>query len=476
MPSIHTVQISLALAFTLSLPVQAQVPIECPDEGRTEIAAPGRHADYSPCGVTTISFDYTASLDGQIKLVGAGVEGAIHFEQTTPSQCKDSVHSYSDTLAKCQGLSVEGQFCKSNAYDITEKVYESTDLDPCPSQNLLDWIIEFIASGGDDWPGCSPLVETATIVHHSAQQYNCIGQGTGTSTAGFILVQGDPTAFVASPSPNQTTPLEALIGKFLDGDLNSLPSLVQGFQVEPIDELDELTVDSRMTWFDSNGSQVASRRRTLYGVFDSQGRFRFECPQLAVDEASGESLPFVESWTRDDRALYQWIAGQNRGMINPIQQGLADEYQRLAFPEIAEIQGWMRDPFQTLRGLATNYSVSSLTNGGQQIAVTLGSEYPFQRASRSLTMMPGNVYPSESELLDANGGVLLRKQFSEYRAISPGIIRPMHVEVYWFDRDSGALSAIQTLNFRSAQIAPAVTADYAPPTPPNNEWNLELFQ
>lgn len=52
----------------------------------------------------------------------------------------------------------------------------------------------------------------------------------------------------------------------------------------------------------------------------------------------------------------------------------------------------------------------------------------------------------------------------------------MHVEVYWFDRDSGALSAIQTLNFRSAQIAPAVTADYAPPTPPNNEWNLELFQ
>ena len=451
-----------------------QTPLECPDEGETEIAPPGRASEYAPCAVTTIQFHWAASADGQIKVVGAGVEGAIEFSQSTPAKCKDTVSSFSDTLAKCQGLSVDGQFCQSDAYEVVERMWESEDLDPCPSQNLLDWVVQFIASGGSDWPGCSSLTELQPVKHRSAQQYNCTGQTTGTASGSFIVVAGDPTSFVSPPLGNHDSDLHGLFSNFKGDSENGLPASVAAFELAPIEALAEFALESRTTWFDLSGAVSGNRRRSLFGSIDYTGRFRFESPQLARDAESGESVPFVETWVRDDRALYQWIPGQQRGMINPIQDGLAKSYERLVYPELEELGAWLTDPFRLLRGSMVSYSTSDLPDGGALVEQRLAATFPFQRATRTFMVPSGNGMPTEMTLADFEGHTLRRWRFLEYREVSPDVVRPMRVELESYDRHSGTLRMHQILQFRSATPGAPASLDLTPPSPSSGEWNLEL--
>lgn len=453
---------------------QAQAPLERPNEGETEFAPPGRTSTTFACAVTTIEFYWAAGLEGTIQVVQAGGEGASHFSQTTPSECKDTATSYSDTLAKCQGLPVEGSFCQNDAYEVTQRVWESSEIDPCPSQNLLDRVFQFIASGGASWPGCSELVEMPPVKHQSAQQCNCTGTTAAGASGAFMLVTGDPTLAISTPVPDPLTPLEQLRAAFQGSPTLELHPAMQAYELEPIAALSELTLESRTTWFEPTGVAASNRRRTLFGSFAADGRFRFESPQLAIDADTGEAVPFLETWVRDERALYQWIQGQRRGMINPVQAGLADAYQALTYPELDAVQAWLNDPLRLLRGPAVTYATSTFPNGSFHITQSLGTQFPFDRATRVFQFEAGAGFPSASMIVDAQGHTTQVTRYSELRELAPGVLRPMTVEIETYAHASDTLQSLQWLHFRSATIAPAEALDLSPPTPPSEEWNLEL--
>ena len=206
------------VSLPLLLPSLAQGPSPCPNEGETEIAKAGRTRALDDCSVTHWSFYGKVGLSGTLEIVTAGTEGAILYEHTTDANCAYQVSSFPDQLSVCQELPVANAWCKTQAYKVIEKRWETAEIGPCPNNDPISAILEYILHG--EWPGCGKLLPVTPLTHWSAQQLS-YGVATPEETqygsyGQFELATGSPQACLPPVQGTVSTPeeqaLQALMG------------------------------------------------------------------------------------------------------------------------------------------------------------------------------------------------------------------------------------------------------------------------
>ena len=341
----------LAVLLPLSRPSIAKGPSPCPNEGETEIAKAGRTKDIEDCSVTHWSFYGKVGLSGTIEIVTAGTAGAVFYEHTTDAHCASQASSFSDQLSVCQGLPVANAWCKSQAYKVIEKRWETAGIDPCPNNDPISAILDYILHG--EWPGCGELLPVTPVTHWSAQQMSC-GVVTPEETqygsyGQFELATGSPQASLLVARGAVSSPEEQALQALMVADDPSFhPQQVQaiGQDFLPIPGQLELSVQCGFFRYDVDGALVGTRQRTISGEFRGDGTYHFLCPQVAIDDVSKVRDSFLEEWTRDATGVYEWIHGGDRGLAFTCNGGLASSEQALQFPEVTELIEWMGAPFR----------------------------------------------------------------------------------------------------------------------------------
>ena len=466
------------LPFVLAAPTFCQVPTPCPNEGETEHAKVGRSKKNDNCAVSTWSFWGKLGAGGTIVVVDASAEGAVSYSHTADSECAYEASSFSDQLAKCEGKTVTGSWCQSQAYEVIEKRWETENLDPCPDTNPATAIWAFVTDG--KWPGCEELLPVEDVKHWSAQQKSCLSEVGPNTTFGvegqYSLAEGDPRSSILTGSlESANMPLGSLVESLGADDPASHPASVtqvfHGFG----SIIGELGISARcsFTRYDQLGAVSFTKQRTITGTFRNDGTYEFMCPQSAIDKESQESTAFLDQWMRDDVGIYQWTHGGRRGTATATRGGLADRLEELEYPEVRRIRDWMKKPIPHSLSRSAEYSVDDTDPDVTVLECRLKGDTPLTLSSMRTVVSKVTNNPIYLEYLNSQGMPTSRLCFSNYELVGGGIKRPLSISRQVLDPVSGRLIATWDMTLRVGSSQPTFGDPFELPVVRSGEWYIE---
>ncbi|QDU69955.1 hypothetical protein [Engelhardtia mirabilis] len=453
---------------------QVDSPVPCPNQGETEKAAAGRHHDTITCG-SQVEWKFWGKVDasGTIIAVEAGTEGAFEIKATSPADCPYQGSFFSDTLSKCEGNPVNGDWCKSDAYTVTERRFETPDFNPCPAVTVDQAVAFFLDNQA--WPTCADLVEVEPITHKSAQQHACafVDPDQPGGGGGLLLVEGDPRSHLDFPLDVEPDhPLRvALATDDPDAHPAELFEIRSGFA--PIEGEIDFSLRSQTKTFDPvSGAELRSADRILTGTIRSGEEYRFLCSEAGRDADSGEPTSILEEWVRDQVGLYQRTHGGWRGLATSTAGGLANSAERLQFPEIKTLSTWMERPFNVSLSRSMAYEMVEEV-GATVYRGAMKASWPLNQLVSTISLSPTTGRPVGIEYSFGDSHPQVRLAFSAYRELAPGIWRPLSITEEQLDSTSGLVVVTR----RSTITVHAYREDhglaFSLPTPSSNEWFVE---
>lgn len=491
----------------------------CPHTAYTEIHGEGVQPPILwPCA-SAVTID--------LELVGgAGADGSVSLEISTPEQCVKSYKSYSGAIHECQGAPSEGTYCTAIGGFVEVKVWEAGDPSPCPEIpsigdvfSSLSWeaVQALIEGGGALSLNCKPLIETTdqlepdakqrrTARVHACDEAGALGAG-GPELDGVTLYYGtgDSTVEVLQqfgrPTPSEVDQLipseSALPGMTRIDGIGSLAPLIDPFgacelpevvsnvlEAHPsVDWIDDLTaVVQSERWVESGGElTLRSNLNTTISSLRSDGSFVSSRPSSIVDPESGERTDYFTTWLGEAGHIYRTEASADIGSVLPRQNGAAARELQTSLSHLADLMQWMRRPFGFWRGSAMEYSVIDEVDGvttvsaeldwaggGEPEAAILGDTWTFR-----IKDVGGVPRVLSSERTRANGAVAERRTYGRYRELAMGIWRPMHVVVDDFNADGS--HRLTTRIQLSGSVEPlGDPRDLYIPNPASGVWRIRM--
>jgi len=464
---------------------------DCPNQGRSHVAGPDDDISTVDCAQLGFTFYTKIEANGSISVVAAGVTGAVEVSYQSPATCRTSQVTYDGDIHEC-GVAVPGQRCDPRGYKVNQKKF--TNLDPCPPTSLFAIIRQFISQGGE-LPSCGDLVEVdlgINSVRWSARTSRC-SDGSSIPASEILpegaLVQGPDSVYFTTYGSPKAVPVQPGHSPFLPSTIGFewLLSYIEGpaegeiahdiaalyGACPPIVEFRDLSIRSQTVHYGVPGHGTVKNRRDFTGRFRSDGTYHLLLTDAGTDE-EGQSVPFVEEWTRDNDGIAFHVIGNPQALYYPSANGAdrAKEVHRL--PVVGRVTRWLRNPFRLSTSPAARYETIPHT-GFREVRLTFDADPLIAGFTRSYLFRDGAPWtrPSRSEVRTLAGDLVEAVDYDSYQLVAPGVFRPMTIKESLYR--NGALSKSVEMTFAGDGADLVGTETPMPlPSPLEGRWFVQV--
>ncbi len=375
----------------------------------------------------------------------------------SPPQCVSSMVQRTGDIFTCLGAA-PGIHCKANGDTI--EVRTSVNATPCPTipSTLPSTLAQVSAA-----TACAALAVTIES-NNSASISSCTtgqrlpgredGEQVDVDGDHFFVRFGDPSLYLASAVANPTlTTLRSLESAPLSSLPSSLQAVVENHPA--IAGAGDLIAQVSIVYPDLGGSPNSNNRAArVQGRVSSAGRFELNKTYRTTD-GDGQPGVAVSLIAFDGATFFTLLQGSLNGNAwgsSSADQGLMLNVESPIFRELVD---WCSNPFWV-----------SLMPGIQRVAVqapatgiyTITETYPGMMqgtpaGSTIYTLSPGAIpHPTRIDTVDATGGLVLRRDFSNYRQFATNAWRPTTIMERRFEPGSSEPSVVMTTTIIQASV------------------------